>query len=110
MSVLGTIVSDLKKAGADVKNFLIKVATDAPAVVTKVLTDAEALEPVLNAFVPGAAAAETLANNLLNAVAQAVEDAGPAAAGNGLTVSLDQAVVNDVKLVIAAAKAAAKAL
>lgn len=106
MSVLGTIVSDLKKAGEDVKNFIVKVAGDAPAVIQTIADDEAAIAPIIEAFVPGSAAAIKLGNTLLDAVAQAVEDAGAAATGNGLSVPLDQAIVNDVKAVIAAAKAA----
>jgi hypothetical protein len=43
---------------------------------------------------------------LLDKAAQAVEDAGSAAASKGLSVTLDQAVVKDVQAIIAAAKAA----
>jgi hypothetical protein len=106
MSVLGTIVSDLKKAGEDVKNFLVKVAGDAPAIVQTVVADESAIAPVIEEFVPGSTTAINVANSLLDKVAQAVEDAGPAATANGLSVSLDQAIVNDIKAVIAAAKAA----
>jgi hypothetical protein len=106
MSILGTAVSDLKKAGEDVKNFILKVAGDAPAVVQEIATDAAAVTPVIEAFVPGSTAAINLGNTLLDKVAQAVEDAGTAAGGNGLSVSFDETVVADVKAVIAAAKAA----
>ena len=103
---LGTIVSDLKKAGEDVKNFILKVAGDAPAVLQTVVADEAALAPVIEAFVPGSTTAINLANSLLDSVANAVEEAGTAAGANGLSVSFDQTVVNDVKAVIAAAKAA----
>ena len=106
MSVLGTIVSDLKKAGEDVKNFIVKVADDAPAIVATIAADEEKIAPVIEAFLPGSAAAINLGNTLLDKIAQAVEDAGPAAGASGLSVSLDQTIVNDVKAVIAAAKAA----
>jgi hypothetical protein len=106
---LGTIVSDLAKAGQDVKNFFLKVAKDAPAAVQDVTADVNALAPVIEAFVPGSAAAINLGESLLDKIAQAVEDAGAAAGANGLTVSLDQATVTAVKAVIASAKTAAAA-
>lgn len=106
MSVLGTIVSDLKKAGHDIKFFFLKVAGDAPAVMSAIAKDEAAIAPVIEAFIPGSAKAIQVSDTVLNAVAQAVEDAGAAAGSNALNVSLDQSVVADVKLVIAAAKAA----
>lgn len=107
MSILGTIVSDLAKAGNAVKGFVEKVAGDAPAVVQTVTADANKIIPVIEAFVPGSTAAIALGNTLLDTVAQAVEDAGTAAGANGLSVSLDQTIVKDIQAVIAAAKAAA---
>lgn len=103
---LGSLVSDFKKAGEDVKGFILKVAGDAPAVVQKIAADEAAIAPVIEAFIPGSTQAITLANTLLDKIAQAVEDAGSAASANGLNVALDQTTVNDVKSVISAAKAA----
>ena len=108
MSILGTIVSDFKKAGEAVEDFVIKAAGDAPAVVTAVTKDAAAVETIVEAYLPGSKAAITLFNTLGDTVAQAVEDAGPAAGANGLNVTFTEAVINDVKAVIAAAKAASK--
>lgn len=104
---LGTLVSDFKNAAVDVKNFIIKVAGDAPKVIADVATDEAKIAPVIEAFLPSSAAAIALGNTILDAVAQAVEDAGTAAGSSGLSVSFDEAVVNDVKAVIAAAKTVA---
>jgi len=104
---LGTLVSDFKKDAEAVKNFIVKIAGDAPAVVAAVTKDEAAIVPVLEAFLPKSSTAISLGNTLLDAVAQAVEDAGPAAGSSGLFVPLDQTVVSDVRAVIAAAKAAA---
>jgi hypothetical protein len=105
MSILGTIVSDLRKAGSEVKNFVMKVAADAPTVVQKVASAEASILPVVEAFIPGAATVHQLGDTLLDKVAQAVEDAGSAAGASGLSVSFDQALVADVQAVIAAAKA-----
>jgi hypothetical protein len=107
---LGSIVSDLKKAGESVKAFILKIAGEAPTIVADVVADEQKLAPIIEQFVPGSAAAIALGNSLLDKVAQAVEDAGAAATTNGLMVSLDQAIINDIKAVIAAAKSAAKSL
>ena len=107
MSKLGTLVSDFKKGAEDVKIFIEKVADDAPAAIKVVAADEAKIAPILEAFVPGAASAIAIGNTVLDAVAQAVEDAGEAAGANGLSVSFDQSVVAAVKALIAAAKAAA---
>jgi hypothetical protein len=108
MASLGTLVSDFKKGAEDVKNFILKVAGDAPAVVAEVASVEASLAPVIEAFVPGSTAAINTSNAILDQVAQAVEDAGTATTSNGLSVSFDQTVVNDVKAIIAAAQAAIK--
>jgi isopropylmalate/homocitrate/citramalate synthase len=107
MAILGTLVSDFKNSALAVKNFIIKVAGEAPKAVADVAADEAKIAPVIEAFIPGSASAIALFDTIGNTVAQAVEDAGTAAGSNGLSVSFDQSVVNDVKAVIAAAKAAA---
>jgi len=104
MSLISGIISDLKKAGTDVKDFVEKIAGDAPAVVQTVLADAGSIANVVEAFVPGSTAAINTTENVFGLVAQAIEDAGPAASANGLSVSLDKSVVADIQAVIAAAK------
>lgn len=106
MSVLGTIASDLKKAGEAVEKFLVKGAQDAPAIIQDVVKTEEGLEPILNAFLPGSATAINLGNSLLDAAAQLIEDAGGDVSA-GLA-KLDLApFVQDIQSVIAAAKALA---
>jgi hypothetical protein len=105
-NLLGTIVSDLAKAGNAVKSFFEKTAADAPAIVATVTADEGKIAPVIEAFVPGSATAFNLAMKLLDGAAQVVEDAGEAAGANALNVTLDTQTVSDLKTVIAAAKAA----
>lgn len=104
MSILGTAVSDLKKAGEAVKSFFVKAAGDVPAIMTTIAADEAKIAPVIEEFVPGSTTAMALANTLLDAIAQAVEDAGAAASANGLTVALDKSTVASVQAVISAAK------
>jgi hypothetical protein len=106
---LGTLLSDFKNEALKVKSFIQKVAGEAPAIVSDVAADEAKIAPVIEAFLPGSTKAITVGNTILDQVAQAVEDAGSAAGSGGLSVTLDQAVVNDVKSVIAAAKSAASA-
>jgi hypothetical protein len=51
---------------------------------------------------PVGAKIASVGTSVLGKVIQAVQDAGDAASANGLTVSLDQSVIADVKAVIAA--------
>jgi hypothetical protein len=106
MSKLGTLVSDFKKIGSDIKSALEKVAGSAPGVIATVMADEAKIAPVIESFLPGSAVAITWGNNLMDAVAQAIEDAGAAAGSSGLSVSLDQQLVTDGKAVIAAARTA----
>jgi phage-related minor tail protein len=96
----------LETIGTDVKNFILKVAGDAPAVLQTVVNDEQEIAPVLEAFVPKSTTVVNTAMNIANLVADAVEAAGPAASANGLSVSLDQATVASVQAIIDAAKAA----
>jgi hypothetical protein len=105
MSKLNTIVSDLAKAGNEVKAFFEKAAGEAPAIVATVTADEQKIAPVIEAFLPGSATAFALAMKLLDGAAQAVEDAGEAAGANALNVTLDTATVTALKSVIASAKA-----
>jgi hypothetical protein len=104
--ILGTLLSDFKNEALKVKSFIQKVAGEAPGVVSAVAADEAKIVPVIEAFMPGSTKAINVGNAILDNVAQAVEDAGTAAGSSGLSVTLDQAIVNDVKSVIAAAKTA----
>ena len=101
------LISDLVKAGNAVKKFIEKIAEGAPAVVQTVIADEQKIAPVIEAFLPKSATAFNVAMALADKVGAAIEDAGPAAAANGLNVSLNSAEVADWQAIIAAAKAAA---
>ena len=101
---LGTLVTDFKKVGDKIKDAILKAAGEAPTVVKDAQTLETALEPVIETLAPGSTKTINVINNTANAVAQAVEDAGPAASANGLSVTLNQQEVADWQAVIAAAK------
>ena len=105
MSKLGTLVTDFKKAALDVKNAILKAAGEAPTVVKDAQTLETAIQPVVETLFPGSSKAITVIDNTANKVAQAIEDAGSAAAANGLSVQLNQQEVADWQAVIASAKA-----
>lgn len=104
MSVEGFIASaarDLVKVGRVVRSALEKVGTDAPKLVQDVAADLPAIEALTNLVAPGAAAVEATAFNVFGVIAVAVEAAGEASA-DGLSVTLDKALIADIKAAIAA--------
>lgn len=110
MSFLGTLVSDFKKDAGAVKTFILKIAGEAPAVVATIATDEAKVENLVEAFFPASTTVFAVGDTIIDLVAQAVEDSGPAAGANGLSVSFDQKIVADIKAVIAAAKNAKAAV
>jgi hypothetical protein len=96
------VVSDVDAA----KKGLEAAAAEAPAIFGDIVKDEQKLAPVIEALVPGSTAVIATANAILTAVETAVEGAGEAAGANGLSVTLDQTLVNDVKQLLATAKKA----
>lgn len=94
----------IKKDAEDVKDWLVKGAEEAPAIASTVVKDANAIVPIVALFVPGAAQAASVTEAILTAVENAVVATGTAASSNGLSVTFDQAVINDVKALIASIK------
>ncbi len=107
MSVEGFIAGaalDLVKVGRVVRSALEKVGADAPKLVRDVAADLPAIEAITNLVAPGAAAVEVTAFNVFGVIAVAVEAAGDAANANGLSVTLDTALIGDIKAAIVAIK------
>ena len=100
MSVFTGIAADFVKAAKKFKSILLTAAADAPKVMGKVAADAPEVEALINLIYPGSSAIESTSLAVLEAIATAVEGAGTAAGANGLTVSLDQAVIADVKAIL----------
>jgi hypothetical protein len=103
---LGTLFSDFLKAGKTIEKWIGVAASDAPTIIQDVTADEGKIQPVLEAFLPGVAAAAGIADSVLDKIASAIEAAGPAAAQAGLSVPLDQATVVAFQQAVAAAKAA----
>jgi hypothetical protein len=104
------LVSKLVAGAKDFKAEVLKAAEKAPAIVADVDKDAPEVEALVELAFPGAAAIEQTALAAFEAIAQAVEDAGPAASANGLSVSLDKTMVADVQAALPALKAFAAKL
>ncbi len=108
MSVsLKGIATKLVAGAKAFKADILKLAAKAPTVVSDVEKDAPEVEALVNLAFPGATALEDAALAAFEAICDAVEAAGPAAAANGLSVSLDKAVIAKVQAVLPALKTAA---
>lgn len=104
------IVSKLVGAAKDFKAGILKAAEATPAIVGDVEKDAPEVEALVELAFPGATALEQTALNAFEVIADAVEAAGPTASANGLSVSLDKALIADVQGVLPALKAFAAKL
>jgi hypothetical protein len=99
------VVSKIVGAAKDFKSAVLKAAEEAPTVVADVQKDAPEVEALVELAFPGAAAIEQAALDAFEVIADAVEAAGPTAAANGLSVSLDQTLIADIQKVLPALKA-----
>jgi len=100
------LASKFLNAAKAVKAAIVKAAAAAPGVVKEVDQDAPEVEALVNLVFPGATAVEQTAFEVFEAIADAVEAAGPAAAQNGLSVSLDKALAAKVQTASATLKTA----
>lgn len=89
---------------------ILKLAAQAPTIVDDVEKDAPEVEALINLAFPGAAAVEQVSLAAFEAIADAVEAAGPAAAANGLNVQLDKTLVAQIQSAAAAVKTASTKL
>jgi len=95
----------LKRAALAVKNEILKIAGEAPAVMADLQKAAPTVEGITNLVLgPGATAIETVAMDVFGVVAKAIEDAGSAATNNGLSLSLDAQIVADVQAILPTVK------
>jgi hypothetical protein len=95
-----TAISDMRKVGSFVKNSVLPVLQKANA-------DASTIEAITALVSPAAANIERVADAALGVIIKAIEDAGSAAGAGGVSVSLDAALVADIKAIIPTVKAAA---
>lgn len=104
------VVTKLVSYAKDVKSEILKIAEEAPTVAADVSKDAPEVEAVTELLFPGAAAVEQTALTAFEAIADAVEAAGPAATENGLSVNLDKDLIAAVQKVMPSLKAFAAKL
>ena len=93
-------IGDLKKAGKIIEGAVLPILQAAHA-------EAPTIEAVTQLVSPQLANLERTGDALLGVVIKAVEDAGAAAGAGGLSVSLDAALVADIKAIIPTVKASA---
>jgi hypothetical protein len=80
-----------------IKNVILKIVGAAPAISAEIAKIAPTLEAVSNMIVPGSATWEQHLVDVWAVSAKAVSDAGAAATANGVSVTLDQTLVDDIK-------------
>jgi hypothetical protein len=101
------LASKFVTAAKDFKAEVLKAAASAPTIVGDVEKDAPEVASLVELAFPGAAGVEQAALTVFEAVADAVEAAGPAAAQNGTSVTLDKTLIAQIQTAGAALKAAA---
>lgn len=92
-------------AAKDFKAAILRAAEEAPVVAADVEKDAPEVQDLIELVFPGAAAIEQTALDTFEVVCDAVEAAGPAAAANGLSVSLDKTAAAKIQAVLPQLKA-----
>ena len=95
----------LLNIGKAVKNGILKVAGAEPKIAAAIATIAPTAEAISNMLVPGSGNFEAHLLDVWGVCANAVKSAGDAAAGNGLSVSLDAQLVADIKAILPAVEA-----
>jgi hypothetical protein len=107
------LLSSFEHAFATAATDVVKTAHFIQTKIVPALKQAQANEQTVEAITslidPAAVNIERAAYAVLGVIIKAVEDAGSAAAGQGLNVQLDAAVVADVKAIIPAIKTAPSA-
>ena len=85
------------KIGQAVKTAVLKISGEMPAVQAEIAKVAPTVEAVSNMVFPGSATFEQHLLDVWGVAANAVKDAGAAAGGNAISITLDQTLVNDIK-------------
>ena|SRR5579863_7965199 len=97
-------VTWVKHEASVMKNSITWLASKEPAVAAEIAKVAPTIEALSNMIVPGVGSIEQHIVDVYGVVAQAVDAAGTAAAANGVSVTLDQALIADIQAVLPAIK------
>jgi hypothetical protein len=104
MSALTTFEKDLLGVAEKVKNGVEAAAADAGKVLAWVTNEAPTIAGLASLAGPSGSTIASLGLKLIGLAGTAIEGAGSAAGANGVSVTLDQEVIADVKALIAAVK------
>jgi|ERR1017187_4497774 hypothetical protein len=104
------VAAKIVAAAKDFKAEILKAAEKAPAIAAEVEKDAPEVAALVELAFPGFAAIEPAAIATFEVICDAVEGAGPAAAQNGLSVSLDKTLIADIQQILPQLKALAAKL
>ena len=95
----------LLKIGSAVKNGVLKVVGASATLDAELKKVAPTVEALSNLVVPGSGTFEAHLLDVWGVVASAVHDAGDSAAANGVNVTLDAALIADIKAILPAVQA-----
>jgi hypothetical protein len=104
MSFEASFIADLKADAAKVKAAIIKVASEAPAVVAKIEADEPKVAALIGLIYPSIDEFEPAANAVLTSVLNLLSSGSAAVEQNLLNAGLDQAAINAAKAILPAAK------
>ena len=108
MSLILTLGHAYAVAIGDLKKAATFVETKALPALQKLEVEAPTIEAITALVSPQLANIERVGDAVLGVVIQAIEDAGAAVGAGGMSVSLDAALVADIKAILPAIKTAAK--
>jgi hypothetical protein len=106
MNLITTAEHAFAKAAQDVVATSKFVTTSVLPILKKAAADESTVEAITGLVDPQAVNVERAAFAVLGTVIKAIEDAGTAAGAGGLSVSLDAALVSDIKAILPAVKGA----
>lgn len=95
----------LLNIGKAVKNGILKVAGAEPKIAAAISAIAPTVEGISNLLIPGSGTFEAHLLDVWGVAANAVKGAGDAAAANGVSVTLDAALVAEIKAILPAVEA-----
>ncbi len=108
MSLITTLSHAYAVAIGDLKKAATFVETKALPALQELEVEAPTIEAITALVSPQLANIERMGDAVLGVVIQAIEDAGTAAASGGLNVTLDAALVADIKAILPAIQSALK--
>lgn len=100
---------DISVAAKAVKAAILKGVGEVDVIAPKIAATAPEVEALAELAIPGSGAIVAAGENLVELVAEEIDKAGEAAGANGLSVTLDQDVINTFKNTIIPALKAFKA-